>query len=153
MTTIFRIGKCLQNRMSISKVVLIFTSILILPFVKGFVNANGRDGSVKALMSSVDESDKSTEESSSVRRSIFHSAAVVSGSFLFGGENIKPAEAAVGSLPEFAETNAIIQGLTVNVADQSQQNAMIDFLVNGFDFKVLRKRIRGSVEETVRVPN
>ena len=38
------------------------------------------------------------------------------------------ASAAVGELPEFSETNAILQGLTVNVADPSQQNDMIDFL-------------------------
>lgn len=59
------------------------------------------------------------------------------------------ARAAVGSLPEFRDTNAIVQGVTVNVADKSQQDAMIDFLVNGFDFKVLRKRISDSVEDTV----
>lgn len=59
-----------------------------------------------------------------------------------------PSVAAVGSLPEFADTNAILQGITVNVADKSQQDAMINFLVNAFDFLVLRKRIRGSIEET-----
>ena len=59
------------------------------------------------------------------------------------------AGAAVGTLPEFRETNAIIQGITVNVADKSQQDAMIDFLVNGFNFKILRKRIDGPVEDTV----
>ena len=59
------------------------------------------------------------------------------------------AVAAVGSLPEFRETNAILQGITVNVADKSQQDAMIDFLVNGFNFKILRKRINDPVEDTV----
>ena len=58
------------------------------------------------------------------------------------------ATAAVGTLPEFTDTNAILQGLTIKVADQSQQNAMIQFLENGFEFQVLRKRIRGSIEET-----
>jgi hypothetical protein len=57
--------------------------------------------------------------------------------------------AEVGSLPEFAATNAILRGITVNVADPSQQESMITFLENGFDMKVLRTRIRGSVEETV----
>lgn len=61
--------------------------------------------------------------------------------------------AAVGTLPEFSDTNAIIQGITVNVADKSQQDAMINFLVNGFDFKVLRKRILDSVEDTVGLYN
>jgi hypothetical protein len=59
------------------------------------------------------------------------------------------AVAEVGTIPEFADTNAILQGITVNVADLSQQEAMINFLINAFDCKVLRKRIRGTVEETV----
>ena len=56
--------------------------------------------------------------------------------------------AAVGTLPEFSDTNAIINGLTVNVADASQQQAMIDFLTGAFDFVVQRQRIQGTVEET-----
>jgi hypothetical protein len=59
--------------------------------------------------------------------------------------------AAVGTLPEYAETNAIIQGITINVADKSQQDAMIDFLTKSFDFEVLRKRIVDRVEDTVCV--
>jgi hypothetical protein len=54
-------------------------------------------------------------------------------------------------LPEYAETNAIIQGITINVADKSQQDAMIDFLTKSFDFEVLRKRIVDGVEDTVCV--
>lgn len=57
--------------------------------------------------------------------------------------------AAVGTLPEFADTNAILQGLSVKVADKSQQDAMVTFLQDSFDFKVLRQRISGSVTETV----
>ena len=57
--------------------------------------------------------------------------------------------AAVGTLSEFAETNAIVNGLTINVADASQQQAMIDFLIGAFSFEVQRQRIQGSVEETV----
>lgn len=60
----------------------------------------------------------------------------------------KPCLAAVGSLPEYADTNAILQGITINVADKSQQDSMIAFLTDGLSFKVLRKRIRGSIEET-----
>jgi hypothetical protein len=56
--------------------------------------------------------------------------------------------AAVGSLPEYADSNVILQGITVQVADKSQQDAMIKFLSDSFDCEVLRKRIRGSVEET-----
>ena len=63
--------------------------------------------------------------------------------------NVRPSVAAVGSLPEFADTNAILQGLTVNVADPSQQKSMIEFLTQGFGFEVLRQRINGPIEETV----
>eukprot|EP00535_Pseudo-nitzschia_heimii_P004747 CAMPEP_0197182132 /NCGR_PEP_ID=MMETSP1423-20130617/6196_1 /TAXON_ID=476441 /ORGANISM="Pseudo-nitzschia heimii, Strain UNC1101" /LENGTH=360 /DNA_ID=CAMNT_0042632507 /DNA_START=77 /DNA_END=1155 /DNA_ORIENTATION=- len=77
------------------------------------------------------------------------SAALVSGSFLtsaFGFPKLSGAE--VGSLPEFSDTNAIFNGLTVNVADASQQQSMIDFLIGAFNFEVQRQRIQGSVEET-----
>jgi hypothetical protein len=90
-------------------------------------------------------------EASSVRRDLFYCAAVASGSVLLGGAYPSPADAAVGTLPDFADSDAIIQGVTVNVADKPQQDAMIDFLVNGFDFEILRKRVRDSVEETVRM--
>jgi hypothetical protein len=56
--------------------------------------------------------------------------------------------ASVGTLPEYADTNNILQGITIRVADQSQQKAMISFLEDGFDCEVLRKRIVGSIEET-----
>ena len=69
---------------------------------------------------------------------------------LFAASPARSANAAVGTLPEFADTNAIIQGITVNVADKSQQDSMINFLTGAFDFQVLRKRISGSVEDTVR---
>jgi hypothetical protein len=56
--------------------------------------------------------------------------------------------AAVGTLPEFAETNAILRGITVKVADKSQQDAMIKFMQDSFDCEIQRKRIRGTIEET-----
>uniref|UniRef100_A0A7S4REZ5 VOC domain-containing protein n=1 Tax=Ditylum brightwellii TaxID=49249 RepID=A0A7S4REZ5_9STRA len=58
------------------------------------------------------------------------------------------AEAAVGTLPEYATSNAILQGITVDVADKSQQDEMIAFLSNSFDFKILRRRVTGSVTDT-----
>ena len=57
--------------------------------------------------------------------------------------------AAVGSLPEFSDTNAVLQGITINVADPSQQKSMIDFLKDGFQFKILRRRQIGSITDTV----
>jgi len=61
---------------------------------------------------------------------------------------VPPANAAVGSLPEFDDANAVLQGLTVRVADQSQQDSMIAFMTEGFGCRVLRERVRGSVHET-----
>ena len=60
----------------------------------------------------------------------------------------QPANAAVGSLYELADTNAILQGVTVDVADKSQEAAMIAFLQTSFDFKVLRKSQQGTVTQT-----
>lgn len=58
-----------------------------------------------------------------------------------------PSFAAVGSLPELADTNAILQGVTVAVADKSQLDSMVAFLQDGFGFTLLRQRIQGTVEE------
>lgn len=57
------------------------------------------------------------------------------------------ATASVGSLPEFQDTNVIVQGMTVRVADKSQQDAMVSFLADSFDFEIQRQRIRNNVEE------
>jgi hypothetical protein len=85
------------------------------------------------------------DENSKTRRHLMQAAGLaVAASFL----PATPASAEVGTLPEFANTNAILQGITVNVADASQQETMIKFLENAFDCKVLRKRIRGTVEDT-----
>lgn len=101
-----------------------------------------------------DEKGEEVNEGLLGRRTLLHTGAVLlSGSILMGGEGLDfsppAAQAAVGTLPEFDDTNAIIQGVTVKVADAAQQKDMINFLVEAFDFKVLRKRIRGTVEETV----
>ncbi|KAG7374776.1 hypothetical protein IV203_013871 [Nitzschia inconspicua] len=92
-----------------------------------------------------DVPDYSRSSDSQTRRGILRTASVLIATHLIPSA---PASAEVGTLPEFSDTNAILQGLTVNVADASQQEAMIKFLENGFDCKVLRKRIRGNVEET-----
>ena len=63
--------------------------------------------------------------------------------------NAQTVNAEVGTLPELSDTNVVLQGLTVNVADKSQQDGMISFLIDSFDFKVLRKRQSGDVTETV----
>jgi hypothetical protein len=84
------------------------------------------------------------------RRKMMETVALASASFLPAAVGLpKTSSAAVGTLPEFAETNAILNGLTINVADASQQEQMIDFLIGAFSFEVQRQRIQGSVEETV----
>jgi hypothetical protein len=80
------------------------------------------------------------------RRSFVASSLMVSS--VFATSAVKPVQASVGTLPEFADTNTILQGITIRVADQSQQQAMIGFLEDGFDCEVIRKRITGSIEET-----
>ena len=93
------------------------------------------------------------DPASKTRRNAIKSCTVIAASSMLvdGSLNVVPSVAAVGTLPDYADTNAVLQGLTVNVADLSQQESMIKFLTNGFDFQVLRKRIRGTVEETVSI--
>lgn len=86
------------------------------------------------------------------RRSIFRT---FSDSFLTFGSALlytttKKASAAVGTLSEFSDGNSMIQGITVDVADKSQQDLMIAFLADGFGFKALRTKTKGSVTDTVR---
>ncbi len=61
-----------------------------------------------------------------------------------------PSYAAVGSLPEYKDSNAVLQGITLDVSDLNQQNDMIDFLKEGFGLRILRQRKVNSVTETVR---
>ena len=76
-----------------------------------------------------------------IASTIFSSAATM-------GVSIENANAALGSLPEYSDTNAVIQGITVDVADTSQQDEMIAFLETGFDMKKVRQRTVGSVTDT-----
>ena len=59
-----------------------------------------------------------------------------------------PAIAAVGSLSEFSDSNAMLSGITVNVVDKSQEDLMLNFLQDAFDFQILRKKKEGSVTDT-----
>lgn len=63
------------------------------------------------------------------------------------------ANAALGTLPEFADANAILQSITIDVSDQPQYDETIAFFTNGFDgMKVLRQRNNkasgGAVKDT-----
>mmetsp|Transcript_28388 Transcript_28388/g.60748 ORF Transcript_28388/g.60748 Transcript_28388/m.60748 type:complete len:418 (+) Transcript_28388:62-1315(+) len=56
-------------------------------------------------------------------------------------KNQYAANAAVGTLPEFADTNAICHGLTIDVTDSNQYEETIEFFTKGFEgMKVLRER-------------
>ena len=84
------------------------------------------------------------------REMMAKTTALASMAFLPGAIGLpQTSSAVVGALPEYADTNAIVQGLTINVADASQQKSMIEFLIGSFSFEVQRQRIQGTVEETV----
>jgi len=62
------------------------------------------------------------------------------------------ANAAIGTLPEFSNTNAILQSITIDVTDKTQYDETIDFFTKSFDgCKVLRQRNNsgGGVKDTV----
>ena len=62
------------------------------------------------------------------------------------------ANAAIGTLPEFSDTNAILQSITIDVTDKTQYDETIDFFTKSFDgCKVLRQRNNsgGGVKDTV----
>lgn len=47
----------------------------------------------------------------------------------------------MGTLPEFQDTNAIFQGVTIDVTDKAQYEETIQFFTNSFDgMTVLRER-------------
>lgn len=93
-----------------------------------------------------------TEQHGDSRRSFLTQASLLSTSIMLvtatSACTPAPAQAAVGSLPELADANAILQGVTIRVADPSQLKSTISFFTDAFDFKVLRKKIKGDVEET-----
>lgn len=83
------------------------------------------------------------------RRDIFGKAA--KSMSVFGGVLVgvgTDSNAAVGSLYEYGDANAVVQGITINVADFNQQESMIKFLQDSFDFKVLRRRRVGTITDT-----
>jgi hypothetical protein len=127
-------------------------SFATTPLSQGHYHADGiATASLSASTSSerVDETATSSNASLDSRRQVLAKAAMLAASAAAGTTAAtQPANAAVGSLYEFAGTNAILQGVTVNVADKSQENAMIAFLESSFDFKVLRKSQLGAVTQT-----
>jgi hypothetical protein len=152
-TPVFIGSRCALTMMKSPTMLLLSLAVLLVitQVAVGFsvvANPKSSASSLHAISSIVDDNDDEVPITS--RRSILTSA--VSGAIILSGFSPKPARAVVGTLPEFADTNAIVQGVTIDVVDKAQQDNMIKFLVNGFDFQVLRKRIKGSVEETVGNP-
>lgn len=78
----------------------------------------------------------STDEESEARRSLLLGGAASAAAALLLSPN--PAGAAVGSLPELQDTNVVMQGITIKVADPAQQKQTIEFLQDAFDMVVLR---------------
>lgn len=101
--------------------------------------------STAATNNNHDEFRSTNQASTSRRQFISYTAAGIAAA---AASLPPPSLAAVGTLPEFANDNAILQGITVKVADKSQQDIMIQFLENAFECQVLRRRIRGPIEET-----
>lgn len=90
-----------------------------------------------------------THHHSKSRRSIFSNTVHVIAAALVGAtQNHLPANAMVGNLPEYSDTNAVLQGITVQVSDSSQQDEMIAFLEDGFGMTKVRQRKQGSVTDT-----
>lgn len=67
--------------------------------------------------------------------------------------SVPPAHGSVGELPEFQDTNVVLQGVTVKVTEPSQLKQMISFLQICFDFKVLRSTADGSDVVSVTTKN
>ena len=72
------------------------------------------------------------------RRSLLVSASVASLAAFGALSRPDDALAAVGTLPELQDANAVLQGLTIKVTDPSQQKQMISFLQDAFEMEVLR---------------
>jgi hypothetical protein len=102
-------------------------------------NGSIRRDQSKILASSKDSFEAGADFGDS-RRSFLTQASLLSTALLVSSSS--SAGAAVGTLPELANANAYLQGVTIRVADQSQQSSTIAFFTDAFDFKVLRKNGR-----------
>jgi hypothetical protein len=119
------------------------------PSADAFSGTWGVTRSRTFLTATSDNLDNSEKDVGDTRRSVLSKASLVAGTLLTSLLSSQASQAAIGNLPELSNANAILQGLTVNVADQSQQDSMINFLVNAFDFQVLRQRKAGFITDTV----
>jgi hypothetical protein len=109
-----------------------------------------------AAFSSSDDKDQEDQQqkqttatsNTSTRRSILQKVIISTSAIIFlpsvlltSTTTSSIANAALGTLPEFQDTNAILQGVTIDVSDQSQYEDTIKFFTNAFDgMTVLRER-------------
>lgn len=100
-----------------------------------------------------DHVSETSSSSTTTRRSILQNAILATASLSL--TSATSANAAIGTLPEFSDTNAIFQSITIDVTDKQQFDDTIAFFLNGFDgCKVLRERGGsggGVVKDTVRL--
>ena len=104
----------------------------------------------------IDASIDLTSNVETSRRSVLQHSFVTASAVLSAVLSVsKSAEAAVGTLKEFSDTNAIFQSVTIDVTDKKQFEDTIAFFLNGFDgCKVLRERGGnggGVVKDAVRI--
>jgi len=101
----------------------------------------------KQLISDAFESN--IEKGQQSRRSVLSNALLATAAFnALSLSTPSTANAAVGTLPEFSASSAVLQGITIDVADLTQQDEMIAFLDSGFGMKKLNQRTVGSVTDT-----
>ncbi|KAL7531286.1 hypothetical protein ACHAXR_003955 [Thalassiosira sp. AJA248-18] len=92
-----------------------------------------------------DDDDAQDHHQHHTRRSILQqgllATTAMSSVFATTNSDNNVANAAIGTLPEFSDTNAILQSITIDVTDTSQYDETIAFFTKGFDgMKVLRER-------------
>lgn len=96
-----------------------------------------------------DAFESNIEKGQQSRRSLLSNALLATAAFnALSLSTPSTANAAVGTLPEFSASSAVLQGITVDVADLTQQDEMIAFLDTGFGMKKLNQRTVGSVTDT-----
>lgn len=87
------------------------------------------------------EATSKTSTRRSILQQVISTSAILSSSSVLLTSKSSIANAAMGTLPEFQDTNAIFQGVTIDVTDQSQYDETIQFFTNAFDgMTVLRER-------------
>jgi hypothetical protein len=103
----------------------------------------------KQLISDAFESNIEKGQQQQSRRSVLSNALLATAAFnALSLSTPSTANAAVGKLPEYSASKSVLQGITIDVTDLTQQDEMIAFLDSGFGMKKLNQRTVGSVTDT-----